>query len=352
MRALASVVGRSVTSLNLKDNEIGEDGKTAIGSVLLEGTGRLRQLVCDEWAIDANTKEIDLSMQRLGPPDALLLAGMLKFNRSVQSVNLSTNKLTNYGETTEGIDALCNALSGNDAGLASLDLSSNWIDAECARAVAKLCTCPALTDLNISKNRLGSDAALVIGEALRVLKQHTMVLDETKQQAAVVAEVARLPRPLTLTFARIPKPSLSTPDLQHATVVSQINTIPNSAATFGNHGKNSAANEDAFALTRYKAALADAIGSEAAFRVAFQKGPLGLGFRQQPSGMFQVEDVLDEGQAEKSGVQAGDFIVAVNDVGINLLNLEENQLTQEQANALVKTCAAQAIKARVWEESW
>jgi hypothetical protein len=32
--------------------------------------------------------------------------------------------------------------------------------------------------------------------------------------------------------------------------------------------------------------------------------------------------------------------------------MDENQLSQEQANALVETCAAQAIKARVWEESW
>jgi Ran GTPase-activating protein (RanGAP) involved in mRNA processing and transport len=351
-RALASVAARSVTALNLKGNEIGDAGKSALGEVLLDGTGRLQSFACDEWAIDASTKDVDLSMCRLGPPDALLLAGMLKFNRGVRSVNLSTNKLTNYGETTEGIEALCSALGGGDAGLASLDLSSNWLDTECARAVAKLCSCPALTDLNISKNRLGDDGALVIGEALRQVKQHTMVLDDTKQQAAVVAEIARLPRPVTLTFARVAAPTLSTPDLRHATVVSQINNIPNSAAKFGRGGSSAAADEDDFALTKYKEALTNAIGSDAAFRVPFEKGSLGVGFRQQPSGRFQVEDVLEDGQAEKGGVRPGDFIVAVNDVGINLLNMDENQLSQEQANALVETCAAQAIKARVWEESW
>ena len=217
------------------------------------------------------------------------------------------------------------------------------------KPVVELCCAPPLSRLDISKNHLG-DSAEVVGDALRDLKRNTLVLSADTRQSAVADRIARLPRPLTITFARVRKPHVSTADLRHATMVSKINVLPSAAlhssASAVKDQLQAAVERDERAMQRYEFDVTHAISSGKDFRVRFAAGSLGLGFRQLEDGTFVVEDVVRGGQADALGVKIDDIIVAVNDVGLNSLNVADNDIDPLTVLDLKEVCDRAAVQLR------
>ena len=83
-----------MTALDVSGNDIGDGGKSTIGDALLSSsTSKLQFLACTEWSIKADTSSLNLRGKRLNAADAKLLAGVIKFNRALTSVNLLKNDL-------------------------------------------------------------------------------------------------------------------------------------------------------------------------------------------------------------------------------------------------------------------
>ena len=51
----------------------------------------MQYVLCDDWSVVPSTVEVELSGKQLLPGDALLLAGVLKGNKRVKSVNVGNN---------------------------------------------------------------------------------------------------------------------------------------------------------------------------------------------------------------------------------------------------------------------
>ena len=84
----------SLTALDVSGNDIGDDGKSAIGDALLSSsTSKLQFLTCSAWSIKASSSSVDLSKKELKPADAKLLAGVIKFNRALTSLHLKRNEI-------------------------------------------------------------------------------------------------------------------------------------------------------------------------------------------------------------------------------------------------------------------
>ena len=88
---------RALSFLNIKDNKIDDEGKTAIGSALRQSN--VQFLICDEWSITQETDELNLSSKELKTADAVLLGGILCNNSVLTSLNVSGNKLNAEGAT-------------------------------------------------------------------------------------------------------------------------------------------------------------------------------------------------------------------------------------------------------------
>ena len=57
---------RSLTSLNVSGNDIGDGGKSAIGDALLSSsTSKLQFLTCSEWSITSDISSLDLAHKGL-----------------------------------------------------------------------------------------------------------------------------------------------------------------------------------------------------------------------------------------------------------------------------------------------
>ena len=92
--AEALKVNRALTALDVRGNDIGDDGKSAIGDALLSSsTSRLQFLTCSEWSIKADTSSLELRGKILVAADAKLLAGVIKFNRALTSLDLWDNRI-------------------------------------------------------------------------------------------------------------------------------------------------------------------------------------------------------------------------------------------------------------------
>eukprot|EP00935_MAST-01C_sp_MAST-1C-sp1_P001408 g1408.t1 len=81
----------ALTSLNIKDNSIENEGKTALGNALLKSN--VQFMVCDEWAITQETLSLDVSGKKLAAADAVLLAGVISTNGVLTSLNISDNSV-------------------------------------------------------------------------------------------------------------------------------------------------------------------------------------------------------------------------------------------------------------------
>ena len=83
-----------LTSLDVRQNAIGDAGKLAIGKALLASeSSKLHTMHCDEWSIDPSITELDLSRKQLKAADATFLAGIIKFNSPLTQLNLWANKI-------------------------------------------------------------------------------------------------------------------------------------------------------------------------------------------------------------------------------------------------------------------
>eukprot|EP00937_MAST-01D_sp_MAST-1D-sp2_P005239 g5239.t1 len=94
-KALAAVLSTSLlTDINISGNKIGNGGKRAIGKALLSSsTSKLQFLTCDEWSIRTDTTELSLIGKGLGSADAQLMAGVIKFNSPLTTLNLQQNNI-------------------------------------------------------------------------------------------------------------------------------------------------------------------------------------------------------------------------------------------------------------------
>jgi hypothetical protein len=81
----------TMTSINAKDNCLGDQGK-----VILSKLTNIQYLICDEWAITPDTTSLDLSKKDLKESDLLLLAGILGNNCTVLSLNIDGNHTGDY----------------------------------------------------------------------------------------------------------------------------------------------------------------------------------------------------------------------------------------------------------------
>jgi hypothetical protein len=116
----SALAGSHLTYLNVKGNNLGDQGKTAMGNALLaKPDPTLSFLTCDEWAIEPSTTSLDLSKKGLKSADATLLAGVLKGNEVVSELNVS-----NCSMSTVAAEAFGGMLLVNKT-LQTLDVSDN-----------------------------------------------------------------------------------------------------------------------------------------------------------------------------------------------------------------------------------
>mmetsp|Transcript_74830 Transcript_74830/g.206414 ORF Transcript_74830/g.206414 Transcript_74830/m.206414 type:complete len:112 (-) Transcript_74830:202-537(-) len=90
-------VNFTLRSINIKE------GHRALGMALLEKKdSKLAFLTCDKFSIGTEDTSLDLQGKKLGPSDGILLAGVLKANEIVTSVNLSNNALCGLDQYGDG----------------------------------------------------------------------------------------------------------------------------------------------------------------------------------------------------------------------------------------------------------
>ena len=175
------VRGSAVLSfINIFGIAIGDEGMRAIGTAILSSsTSKLGALKCDAFDLGPNVASLDLSRKDISSAVVTLLAGVIKFNAVLTSINLSSSNLageTNYikarevqGESKEvgakviyqgrvmtvstgvdsdgdlkltdfsGVLALSEALKVN-AVLTECNVRGNKLDSESAHALAKVAT--------------------------------------------------------------------------------------------------------------------------------------------------------------------------------------------------------------------
>jgi len=181
-----------LTNLDTRGNGIsGEAAQQLAAAVLasapLEVFG---EVPLKELRADALT-ELDLSNKNLGPAEGIVLAGLLKVNAVLTSLDVGYNQLTE--EATLGLVhverqrnklislclASCNISptgakeiadwASVSAVLTELNLYDNKIEAEGATAIAKaLEVNRVLTKLNLFNNTIGPEGATAIAKALEV----------------------------------------------------------------------------------------------------------------------------------------------------------------------------------------
>jgi ankyrin repeat protein len=115
----------------------------------------------------------DFSNQNLNPPDAILLASDLSqavVTGALTSINLSKNRLTNFGGDMTGIKELAAAL-GVNGGLTALDLSFNNLNDDSVSAVCEAIQSnkeTKLASLNMGANSIGPVGAKSVAAMVAV----------------------------------------------------------------------------------------------------------------------------------------------------------------------------------------
>ena len=175
----------SLSFLDISGNSIGDAGMRAIGRALMRSeSSHLGALKCDAFAVPAEAAAVDLSSKAsgkpIGPSAVALLAGVLKCNSSIRSLNLSHNAVCGirYGEgayDASGAVALAEALATNTV-LRELDLYDNHLGSEGGTALATLLAANStLTSLSLAgvggfsnAGGVGPEGGEAIAEALKV----------------------------------------------------------------------------------------------------------------------------------------------------------------------------------------
>ncbi|KAL0242942.1 hypothetical protein GEMRC1_005505 [Eukaryota sp. GEM-RC1] len=159
----------TVTSVNLEDNSIGDEGARALTEAV---------------KVNASVTGIDLGFNyRIGDEGTRALAEALKVNAAVTSIVLSENSIR-----AEGARALAEALKIN-ASVTSVNLVSNYIGDEGARALAEALTVnTSVTSIVLSENSIRAKGARALAEALKV---NTSVTSIVLSENSIRAEGAR-----------------------------------------------------------------------------------------------------------------------------------------------------------------
>merc|ERR1719506_2982976 len=87
-------VSVSISTLIMKNINLGVEGREALGRSLLETQASpVRGVVCDQWSVLHDLEILNLSDQGLLASHVYLLGAMLRHSRSVQQLVLSHNDL-------------------------------------------------------------------------------------------------------------------------------------------------------------------------------------------------------------------------------------------------------------------
>ena len=144
-------IENNVTLTTLELGDIKDYFKSVIGNALLTSSNNeIQYVTCSKWSIKAETKSLNLSEKQLHHADVKLLAGVIKFNRSLTSANLGGN---NIGD--DGAKDLSEALKTNST-LKTLELIDNDIGSAGAQSLADMLKVNrALTTLNLAGCGIG-----------------------------------------------------------------------------------------------------------------------------------------------------------------------------------------------------
>ncbi|KAL0229422.1 hypothetical protein GEMRC1_014039 [Eukaryota sp. GEM-RC1] len=187
-------VNSTVTSVNLRDNYIGDEGVRTLADALKVNTAVLRVNLWDNIVdvegatalaealkVNSTVTTVDLSSNCIGDEGARALAEALKVNSIVtnegaralaDSLKVNTTvtsvDLCNNVVGDEGARALAEALKVNST-VTSVDLHSNVIKDVGARSLADVLKVnTSLAYLNVSENSIANDGARALIEALKV----------------------------------------------------------------------------------------------------------------------------------------------------------------------------------------
>jgi hypothetical protein len=158
----------AITSLNVKDNQIGVEGKRSLGKAIQKSN--VQFFVCDEWSITQDTTEVDVGSKNLQLADVILLGGIISNNGALTVLSLKGNGLG----TKEAGKVLGEMLKKNSV-LKELDLSENGAyrgdSAGFAQELALgLKDNHALLSANLLKNDIGIGEARALAS---ILKEHS-----------------------------------------------------------------------------------------------------------------------------------------------------------------------------------
>ena len=172
---------KSLTTLNLGFNEIGDEGAAALGECL---------------KYNKSLTTLDLNCTKIGDDGAAALGECLKYNKSLTTLYLNRTKIGDCGAA-----ALGECLKYNKS-LTTLNLGFNEIGDDGAAALGEcLKYNKSLTTLNLGFNEIGDDGAAALGECLKYNKSLTSLdLDNNKiggDGAAALGECLKYNRSLT-----------------------------------------------------------------------------------------------------------------------------------------------------------
>ena len=138
---------KSLTTLNLSSNEIGDGGAAALGECL---------------KYNKSLTTLDLNRTKIGDDGAAALGECLKCNKSLTTLYLNRTKIGDYGAA-----ALCKCLKHNKS-LSTLDLGFNEIGDDGAAALGEcLKYNKSPTTLYLNRTKIGDYGAAALGKCLK-----------------------------------------------------------------------------------------------------------------------------------------------------------------------------------------
>ncbi len=160
----------TLTSLDLRDNQIGVEGAQALASALKHNT---------------TLAELNLERSQIEKEGAEAIAEVFtsNFNTNLRSLNLNGNRIGN-----EGVKAILEGLKHNKT-VRHLDLESNQIGSEGVKFIAdELKTNKILRSLDLASNLIGNEGAEFIAEALKtntILKSLNLKGNQISDEGAI-----------------------------------------------------------------------------------------------------------------------------------------------------------------------
>lgn len=146
--ARALCTNRSLTEVDLGDNELGDIGVELVFAALVETDCAIQKLCLKNNGFTCSPAE--------------KLATVLRRSHSLKELDLGHNKLGD-----RGMKRLTTALSDSDCQIQELKVEDNGLTASCAEDLAAaLCATPSLTKLELGENYLGDSGVKVLSTAL------------------------------------------------------------------------------------------------------------------------------------------------------------------------------------------